>query len=377
MLRFHPIVRRSSASRGRTTTPPAALRLALLVVVVSLLAPFAVRPGVASADPVSDKRAQADRLAAQLASLNVRSSSLAEAYDRARLHLADVTAKLADAKAKLAQTSGALTGAQQRVKDMAVQSYMRGGAAQQLSMLIPTSATEIGLRSTYVKAVTGNTNDAVDSLHATKTELGRLQSQLTAAQADATRALAALQADQRAAAAADSQIASAYARAQAEVGQAALEQARQQQVVVNQARVVAASARPSKQVAAQRISAVPPPPPGVGANSAISWAQAELGKPYVWGGSGPDSFDCSGLTAWAWGHAGRPLPHSSEQQYYGSTHISVAQLQPGDLVFWGMPPHHVGLYVGGGRMINALHSGTNVEYDSIYMESDVYAGRVN
>jgi cell wall-associated NlpC family hydrolase len=58
--------------------------------------------------------------------------------------------------------------------------------------------------------------------------------------------------------------------------------------------------------------------------------------------------------------------------------VTVAELLPGDLVFYGLPPHHVGIYVGGGQMINALHSGTNVEYDSIYMEGDLIGGgRVN
>jgi cell wall-associated NlpC family hydrolase len=121
---------------------------------------------------------------------------------------------------------------------------------------------------------------------------------------------------------------------------------------------------------------LPPPPPG--AAGAIEEARRQLGKPYVYGGAGPDAFDCSGLTAWAWGHAGHPLPHSSEAQYAVTTHIPVADLQPGDLVFYGSPPHHVGIYVGGGTMINALHSGTNVEYDSIYMEGDLIGGgRVN
>jgi cell wall-associated NlpC family hydrolase len=110
----------------------------------------------------------------------------------------------------------------------------------------------------------------------------------------------------------------------------------------------------------------------------VEEARRELGKPYQYGGSGPGSFDCSGLTAWAWGHAGHPLPHSAAAQYDVTTHIPISALQPGDLVFFGSPPHHVGIYVGGGQMINALHSGTNVEYDSIYMEGDLIGGgRVN
>jgi cell wall-associated NlpC family hydrolase len=262
----------------------------------------------------------------------------------------------------------------ERVKAAAIQAYMQGGAAQQLSLLIPAAANEIGLRGTYVKSVTASTNDAVDALHATKTELGILQGQLTAAQADAARSVTQVASAQKAAAAADAQISAAYASAQAQLGQA-LADARQAELVANQHRVQTAQAR---RIGPTTVNLLPLPPPGAGASSAIAWAKAELGKPYVYGGGGPDSFDCSGLTAWAWGHAGHSLPHSSEQQYYNTTHLSVDQLQPGDLVFFGMPPHHVGIYVGGGQMINALHSGTNVEYDSIYMEGDLIGGgRVN
>lgn len=107
-------------------------------------------------------------------------------------------------------------------------------------------------------------------------------------------------------------------------------------------------------------------------------AKRQLGKPYHYGGSGPDSFDCSGLTAWAWRAGGRSLPHSAAGQYSATMHIPISQLQPGDLVFYGSPPHHVGIYVGGGQMINALHSGTVVRYESIYFEGDLIGGgRVN
>jgi len=380
-------------------------------VVVCLLAPLVLRDNPASADPVTDKKAQAARLASQLDAMNRRSSQLAEAYDQARLNLDEVNRKLAAAKTALGSTDQQMTGAQNRVKSMAVESYMQGGAAHQLSLLLPSSATEIGVRGTYVRSATANTNDAVDALHQAHVTIGRLQAQLAASQKDASRAVGQLQAAQTAASGADAAVQAAYARAQGQLGQAELAQAQQARVAAEQARVAAQLAAgrdltpPSARVARAtpaggavtigttrggssppRGGSTPPagsggnplPPPGVGASAAISFARAELGVPYVYGGAGPGSFDCSGLTAWAWGHAGHPLPHSSEAQYYDTTHVSVGELQPGDLVFYGMPPHHVGIYVGGGMMINALHAGTSVEYDSIYMEGDLIGGgRVN
>jgi cell wall-associated NlpC family hydrolase len=363
---------------------------------VSVLAPFSR----AGADGVTTKKAQASALATQLDVLSIRASRAAEAYDNAQLRLHDVTAQLAAARVHLSQTGSLLAAAQGRVKQMAIQSYTQGGAATRLSLLIPSSVDELVLRSTYVSAATGSASDAIDSLRSARSALDREQSSLAASEAQAQAAVTAADAAHKAAVAADAQVSATYATVQAELGRALLEQALQDRAAAERARVTAAlhAAPPRPPVPRAAIlyagapparsgghgdplvliTTRPPPPPSSAAGQAISYAQAELGKPYTFGGAGGAEFDCSGLTAWAWGHAGHPLPHSSEAQYYDTTHVSVADLQPGDLVFYGMPPHHVGIYVGGGQMINALHSGTNVEYDSIYVESDLIGGgRVN
>ena len=113
-------------------------------------------------------------------------------------------------------------------------------------------------------------------------------------------------------------------------------------------------------------NAPPPPPASSGASAALAYARAQLGKPYQWAGAGPAAFDCSGLTMRAWGAAGVGLPHSAAGQYAGTAHVPIADLQPGDLVFFGSDLHHVGIYVGGGQMIHAPHSGTVVSYSTIF-----------
>ncbi len=110
------------------------------------------------------------------------------------------------------------------------------------------------------------------------------------------------------------------------------------------------------------------------AGAAVAYAKSKLGDPYVWGATGPDSFDCSGLTSAAWAYAGVQIPRTSEEQYSGlSRFYSASQLQPGDLIFFeGNPPGHVAIYVGGGMYIHAPHSGTVVQYGSLDPGSQYY-----
>ncbi|HMG29474.1 MAG TPA: C40 family peptidase [Jiangellaceae bacterium] len=115
----------------------------------------------------------------------------------------------------------------------------------------------------------------------------------------------------------------------------------------------------------------PPPPSASAAQRAIDYARAQLGKPYRWGAAGPDAFDCSGLTMRAWQRGGTSLPHWSVAQARAVTRVSYANLRPGDLVFWSdngqaSGTYHVGLYIGGGRMIHAPRPGKVVEIQSVF-----------
>ena len=90
---------------------------------------------------------------------------------------------------------------------------------------------------------------------------------------------------------------------------------------------------------------------------AIAFARAQIGEPYRWGGAGPSSWDCSGLTMMAWAQGGKSLPHYSGGQYSSTTPIRSSQLRPGDLLYWGSSPssiYHVALYTGNGMMVHAV-----------------------
>jgi cell wall-associated NlpC family hydrolase len=119
---------------------------------------------------------------------------------------------------------------------------------------------------------------------------------------------------------------------------------------------------------------------GAGAESALSFAKAQIGKPYVWAADGPGSFDCSGLTMRAWQQGGVSLPHYSVAQYEQSQKVGLGELRPGDLVFFASGSsytsiYHVGLYAGSGRMIEAPYTGANVQVSSIYRSSLFGAAR--
>ncbi|MFI0042208.1 NlpC/P60 family protein [Streptomyces sp. NPDC017249] len=122
---------------------------------------------------------------------------------------------------------------------------------------------------------------------------------------------------------------------------------------------------------ASRGSRTDPPAPAAGpggrAAAALAAARSVLGRPYVWGANGPDRFDCSGLTQWAYAHAGVHLPRTSQEQRYAGRRVPLSQARPGDLVVYRSDAGHVALYAGHGQVIHAPYPGAPVRYDPVGM----------
>ncbi|MFW6775694.1 NlpC/P60 family protein [Nocardioides sp. CPCC 205120] len=128
-----------------------------------------------------------------------------------------------------------------------------------------------------------------------------------------------------------------------------------------QAEIFAAEATTTDPGEAAEIAAdVPDVPVSGRAAAAVQYALAQVGDSYVYGASGPNAFDCSGLTSMAWAQAGVSLPHSSSAQYSSGRKVGRDELQPGDLVFYYSPISHVGIYIGGGQIVHAANPRSGV-----------------
>ncbi|CAM5261061.1 NlpC/P60 family protein [Streptomyces narbonensis] len=118
------------------------------------------------------------------------------------------------------------------------------------------------------------------------------------------------------------------------------------------------------------------PPGSSRASAAVIAARSAIGKPYVWGATGPSGFDCSGLMVWSYRQAGISLPRTSQGQRHAGRQVPLSQAQPGDLVTYRGDASHVGIYAGNGQVIHAPYPGARVRYDPVNMMSNVTVTRV-
>jgi peptidoglycan DL-endopeptidase CwlO len=298
---------------------------------------------------------------------------------------AQVQAKLAE----LAKTNGQLTEQFNQAQidvvsaQRAAESATRAAAAAQAALIVARHALASSLLAQY-KGSTFSRTAALLGSDSGQNYLEKMQSlsflamhqkEVAVAAGEATAAAA--RADQEA----NALVSTARAKKAAVAKQRATlsaEIAKQEALLAKltateRAKLLAATAAPKAQVA--EIQATPVAAKSKGAAVAIQAALTQLGKPYSWGAAGPGAYDCSGLTMWSWAHAGVSLPHQSAEQQALGTPVSQSDLQPGDLVFFGSPAYHVGLYLGNGMMVHAPTTGDVVKISSVAMTGD-YSGAV-
>jgi cell wall-associated NlpC family hydrolase len=320
---------------------------------------------LAPATSAKPTRQEIEDAEARIEEMHERVGLLVEQYDQTQVALEQMQEHLAELRATVDRARAAEDRANNRLATAARTAYMSQGSNLGL-LLSSESFSVLSDRLYYLDTVARQQDDI--AVHA---EVAAEQAQQAAAQLQVAlseqRALLDRLGQQRA------EVEAGIDDQEALVEE--LEEELQRQIrAQRQAELAAQQAAPQGPAPAAPLN--PPPISGQGAAAAISAAESVIGVPYVYAGASPETgFDCSGLTMWAWAHGGVSLPHSSQMQYASLPHVSQSQLQPGDLVFFYSPIHHVGLYVGGGMMIDAPHTGTVVQRRPIYWENFVGAAR--
>ncbi|MGY1630827.1 C40 family peptidase [Geodermatophilus sp. SYSU D01186] len=222
------------------------------------------------------------------------------------------------------------------------------------AFLTGDSAADVVQQMTTLDLIASHTEGLLTEVAAAQDAAQEAQAQADAAAAQATAALAELERQK------------ADVQARVDAYEADFERLSEEE----QAAVTARLAGPA--LAAPSTAAVVAAAPSEAVGAVIRAALAQLGKPYVWGASGPEGFDCSGLTSFAYQAAGVSLPHSSRSQSQMGTEVPRAQLQPGDIVYFYSPVSHVGIYIGDGKMVHARTFGQPVAVTTVDQRG--YAG---
>ncbi len=347
---------------------------------------LALLPGTAVADP---ERATSPEQAAQLAAdAGRRLEAVSEQVNEAHEVLAQQEAATEAAGAALAGAQDRLRDLDGQIRQVARTAYTSGDDTfAGLDLLMSSDSADdfvsslatldhIAAHTTGVLAEVGDAAAAAQRAQAeadtaearaeaTMEELSAQEAQLRDDVADYRAQFDALTEAQRQAAIAAQEAGAAAAAAAA--GGAAAESAPATGAAAGPAPAPQAAAGPAP--APQAVAAGAPAAPAAGgsgaAQAAVQTALAQVGDPYVWGAGGPNAFDCSGLTQYAYAAAGISLPHSSRMQAQMGTAVSRSQLQPGDLIFYYSPVSHVSMYVGNGQMVHASTSGQPVKVVSV------------
>lgn len=369
----------------------------VLLVLALLLGPCVV--GRVGAQDVDGARAEADALAAELSVTRERLIELAEEHNRATADLDRAQGELAANQALIEEHRSALDDAQRRLRDYAVAAYVSGGPLQDFDGFFGGGSDTADRRLNYLHAAAGDEQELFDRLSSARLQLERQQSQFDEAQRAAADQRDRVERSRQEATELESTTAALLEQANGRLGElvaeaearrveeeraAAEEAARQAGLEAEQLAIAAAG---DTDGAATAVAAPAPqqavaytPPPGIRPEAAIalSAAMSQLGVPYVWGGSSPSQgFDCSGLIYWAYAQAGIRISRPADYQRDDSIRIAYEDLQPGDLVFYGEPPSHVGMYIGNDQILNAPQTGELVSIKTMwYSRKPMTYGRI-
>lgn len=332
-----------------------------------------------AAGTVASKQAQAQQVLAQIQKIDNSLGAAVESYNLANVRLRKIESDQRENRLQLKITRANLKIAQASLAARLVHAYTSTQDNSTLSVLLGASSLDDLL-------------NRIEAVNSTSQQDASIVQQVTSFKAAIERHRAALR--------------TAHSQQQTIVAEKAAQKQRIESQLASRrqllssikgqiARIRAAEVAQQRQLAAaarSRLAAAIPVPVGIGISAAtpegstvappnvhggvVGIAMQYLGVPYVWGGSSPRGFDCSGLVSYVFAQIGVSLPHSSYAQFGMGTSVSISELQPGDLVFFS-GASHVGIYIGGGQFIHAPHTGDVVKISSLsgYYASNFAGGR--
>jgi cell wall-associated NlpC family hydrolase len=349
---------------------------AILIVVVAAL--LAAVPGFA--DPIASKQAEAQRVLGEINQLDISLGRAVEAYDAATIKLNSIRRDINENRYEMGVARGNLNKATGRLYQRLRQLYISGNTDSTVDVLLGAqNLDDVINRLDTANRVSAQDEQVLREVKLYKHQVAvrgaalqrahRAQQRVVAARAaakahiesglaDRKRLLSSIK-DQivelKKEEAARQAILAAQARARL------IAQQQQAQARINNSVVGATLQAPSRSGPPTQVTTIAPPSHFGGV---VGVAMAQLGKPYVYGTAGPDTFDCSGLVVYAYAAMGVSLPHSSYALWNVGVYVPQDQLQPGDIVFFdGLG--HVGIYIGGGQFIQAPHTGDVVKISSL------------
>jgi cell wall-associated NlpC family hydrolase len=345
----------------------------------------------ATAGTIQTLRDKAAVIATEINASYTRLQVLDEAYDQAQTRISELKTSITAENKSILASRLRLAADDVHLRNVAIDAYVNGDASG-ISVFLDGNQ-QLPMQQAYVQAASGNLNEAVASVEIDHHQLSVHKQALQNAEAAEIAAKHEIANDVTQAKVTTAALENTLSQVKGQLAQAVAAQ-EAAQARANAAAAAAAARKVAQEAAASQPKPPPPPPvttptpapppvttptppsqpspPVTGGGSgavAVRAAESQLGVPYVWGGATPGvGFDCSGLTMWAWAQAGVQLAHGATDQYYEIAHVSMSDLEPGDLIFYGDASYlyHVVMYVGSGpygsdTVIQAPFTGADVQ----------------
>lgn len=385
-------VRRRSTTRTLKFASVALLAVSLVYV-----------PTSAGAGSIAETQKQIADLSAALSRQEARSETTSNEYDADKANLASIGSDILTLQGKETQKRAAIVVTQRKLVTAVVLAYVLGAAESQIISIFNQNVTKSDARNVYQDQVIGDLNKLEATYQREKSSLQSTVARVAAQRARAAHATYEMKSLLEANIALQNQtqatLATVKGRLRVEIInyeiQAGTEAAKADNVAGEEQAITAASAVGGQTAANEVIQAIQAASKTITiaevagsaqGDKAVREAESQIGVPYVWGGETPRvGFDCSGLVQWAWDQAGISLPRTTEEQWPDMLHVTLTQLQPGDLLFYynldgDHEVDHVVMYVGSGpwgvdTTIAAAHTGTDVALAPLFTAGLIGAAR--